>query len=466
MNEHNPIAQEVNKIQQHWRSKISGQASLRLVRLVIRPEEARVYEGFCKLESSPYGQLDEIFVTHLTPFENEDTFSTAIIRDWLQAYDASTELLKEMEQRGAPLQWDPAPFRQAVSYDGTLSHDATLLKLLASFRQSLPEQPRQLVLALIPRQVSDMRSFTNWLTNMLKRGIPEGVKLLVLDHLQKEQVLINDRPFPGQIISTHVPLQLEQAIQKLATSGSPNDPEVQFRKCLFEMGKALQDKDVKRVHYWGQRALDCTQQSGNKGLFATAHIMYAGMLFNFKRDPQIPLLLEKGMRIAKQGMQQNDPACIPLVIQYYGYHGAYAQLRKNHSEAIDWYVKQATMAQEQHFLPQAMNAWYQAAELSRRKDASRYYTILEQAWKGGNGMTDDEITSSVYCYLASDYYEYAYTNKMSQTVQDIQTLMSRLFGGNWKEEIDKMKKSRARTIMQPLAETETETETETEEASS
>ncbi|PSL46638.1 hypothetical protein CLV51_103619 [Chitinophaga niastensis] len=456
MNEHNPIAQEINKIQAHWRKAMDAHPDLHLVRLMIKPEEARVYEGFCKLESTSYGQLEEVFVTHLTSFENEDTFSAAIIKDWLETYDSSTTLLQEMEQRGAPLLWDATPFRQSLTYDPNIPQDALLLQLLQSFRAALPHPPRQLVLALLPRQVSDTRSFAAWLTTLLRKGIPAGVKLLVLDHVGKDHLLINDRPFPGQLLSIHVPLQLENAIQKLATAGNPNDPEIQFRKCLFEMGAALQDKDLKRLHYWGQRMLDCTQQSGNKGLFATAHISYAGMLFNFKREPQIPLLLEKGSRIAKQGMLQGDPACLPLVIQFYGYQGAYAQLRKRFTEAIDWYIQQATLAQQHKFLPQAMNAWYQAAELCRRKDSSRYYTVLEQAWESGKQMTDDEITASVYSYLVRDYHDYAYTNKLSNVVQQIEETMGRIFGKNWKEEIDRMKKANTRMIMQPQIETETE----------
>ncbi|CAL1517079.1 hypothetical protein [Chitinophaga sp. MM2321] len=456
MNEHNPIAQEINKIQQHWRKGVYNRPGLRLVRLVIKPEEARLYEGFCKLESTAHGQLEEVFVTHLTPFENEDTFSTNLIKDWLETYDGSTELLKEMEQRGAALHWDAHPYRQALAYDAQAPQDALLLQMLQTFREALPFQPRELVLALLPRQVSDTRSFASWLASLLKRGIPAGIKLLVIDHVNKDHLAINERPFPGQVLSMHIPLQLENAIQKLATSGNPNDPEVQYRKCLFEMGNALKDKDLKRLHYWGQRMLDCTQRSGNKGLFATAHISYAGMLFNFKRDPKLPLLLEKGGRIARQGMQHGDPACLPLVIQFYGYQGAYAQIRKRFTEAIDWFIKQAATAQEHKFLPQAMNAWYQAAELCRRKDTSRYYTVLEQAYQGGIEMNDDEITTSVYSYLVRDYHDYAYTNKLTTVVHDINEKMKRLFGENWKEEIDRMKKSRTRMIMQPQIETETE----------
>ncbi|QJB42347.1 hypothetical protein HF324_32685 [Chitinophaga oryzae] len=459
MNEHNPIALEINKIQAYWRKAVTGNDALRMVRLMILPEEARLYEGFLKLESSPHGQLEEVFVTHLTPFEDEDTFSAAIIKDWLTTYDNSTALLQELEAKDSALTWDPAPYRQL---NASLPQDKQLLQLLQSFRAALPEQPRTLVLALLPWQVSDTRSFTSWLTRLLKLGIPAGVRIAVVDHVGKDYLLINDRPFPGQVISFHVPLQLADAIQRLATAGNPNDPEIAYRKCLFEMGNAAKDKDIKRLHYWGERMLEATQRSGYKGLFATAHLSYAGMLFNFKRDPKLPQLLEKATRIAKQGLQTGDQACLSLLIQAYGYQGAYAQIRRNYGPAIEWFLQQAALAEQHQFLAQAVTSWYQAVELSRRKDSSRYHTLLEKAYKCGIPMTDDEISSSVYSFLAADYYDYAYTNKQPALVSEIDERMSRIFGKNWKEEVDKLKKSKVKSLMQPqLSEEEEEDAEET-----
>ncbi|KAA2243731.1 hypothetical protein F0L74_14730 [Chitinophaga agrisoli] len=452
MNEHNPIALELNKIQQAWQKQVTPNAGLRVVRMIIKPEEARVYEGFLKLESSPYGQLPQVFVTHLTSFDDEDTFSAAIIKDWLEAYDNSASLMEELKTKNAAFTWDAQPYRQALARQQGQPLDDTLLRMLDDFRKALPQEEQQLVLALLPRQVSNLRNMKTWLTNMLKKGIPAGVKLLVFEHVGNEQLAIHERQFPGQMHAMHVPLELHNAIQKLAKSGNPNDPEIALRRCLFEMGDALQAKDLKRLHEWGQKALEYTQRSGNKGLFATAHIMYAGMLFYFKKDPQLPLLLERGMRIAKQGSQQGDPACLPLLIQFYGYHGAYAQLRRNFEEAIEWFIKQARLAQEHNFNQQSMNGWYQAAELCRRKEAGRYYTVLEEAYLAGLNLQDEEISTSLYIYLLRDYYDYVHNKRIQDRIRSIDEKMGRLFGDNWKEEVDRIRKTRAPLMMPPQTE--------------
>lgn len=448
MSEHNPIALEVNKIQQAWLKEVSGRAALRLVRLIIKTEEARIYEGFCKLESSPHGRLPEVFVTHLTPFEDEDTFSAAIIKDWLQTYDNSADLFRQLEEE-ASFQWDSQPYRKALA--GLNGHplDELLLQLLDSFRKALPGDDVQLALTLLPRLVSDQRGLKNWMVKLLNKGIPAGVKLVVFDLAGNEQLALHERQFPGQVHSMHVPLDLMGAIQKLAKSGNPNDPEIGLRTCMFEMGAAMKDKDVKRLHEWGQKALEIAQRSGNKGLFATAHISYAGMLFYFKKDPQLPQLLERGQRIAKQGHQQGDPACLPLLIQFYGYQGAFAQLRRRFDEAIDWFIQQARLAKEHQFSQQAVNAWYQAAELCRRKNTARYYTVLEEAYQDGLALEDDEISTSLYIYVLRDYYDFVHAKKIQETIRQIDEKMGRLFGENWKEEVDRIRKTRAPLMMPP-----------------
>jgi hypothetical protein len=449
MNEHNPIALELNKIQRAWLKEVTAQPEVRVVRMVIKPEEARVYEGFLKLESSAFGQLPEVFVTHLTAFEDDETYSAAIIKDWLETYDNSQKVMEELRSSNISFNWDPQVYRQALANGQGRPQDDTLLRMLRDFRQALPQNDQQLVLAILPRLVSDLRHMKQWMITLLKKGIPAGVKLLVFDHVGNEQLAVHERQFPGQMHSMHVPLELQQAIQKLAKSGDPNDPEIALRKCLFEMGKALQAKDVKLLHEWGQKALEYTQRSGNKGLFATTHIMYAGMLFYFKKDPQLPQLLDRGMRIAKQGMQKGDSACLPLLIQFYGYHGAYAQLRKHYDEAIDWFLKQGRLSQEHNFNQQAMNGFYQAAELCRRKDAGRYYTVLEEAYLAGLNLQDEEISTSVYIYLLRDYYDYVHSKKIQDRINNIDEKMGRLFGNNWKEEVDRIRKTRAPLMMPP-----------------
>ena len=66
--EHNPIAVLVSKVQRKWNEEVHPSNDYKLVRWIIRSEQARLYEGFLKLESSSHGSIPEVFVVLLTPF--------------------------------------------------------------------------------------------------------------------------------------------------------------------------------------------------------------------------------------------------------------------------------------------------------------------------------------------------------------------------------------------------------------
>ena len=75
LSEHNPIAQLVTQIQNKWIADASPFPKLKIIRWLIKPEEARLFEGFLKLESTEHGAIPEILVAMLCPFKDETTYS-------------------------------------------------------------------------------------------------------------------------------------------------------------------------------------------------------------------------------------------------------------------------------------------------------------------------------------------------------------------------------------------------------
>ena len=75
--------------------------------------------------------------------------------------------------------------------------------------------------------------------------------------------------------------------------------------------------------------------------------------------------------------------------------------------------------------------------------------VLEEAYLAGLSLQDEEISTSVYIYLLRDYYDYVHNKKIQDTIQKIDEKMGRLFGDNWKEEVDRIRKTRAPLMMPP-----------------
>lgn len=427
--EHNPIAELVHKIQTKWVKEASPFPHLKLVRWLIKPEEARLYEGFLKLESTEHGALPEIVVTMLTPFEREDTYAADLYADWMKALKAdqkasqvfTAEQITVVGSAGAPGSGQPDP-------------DARLLKMLGLFQQQLSGGDTPFVLALLPRSIHDMEGYRLWLIRLLKKGIPSRISLMVFDHIGAYHLDGVVKKYPEITKSLSVILDMDGAVSKIVKAGNPNAPEVKLNECILEMGKGVQQNNPAKVVEWGEKALHITQRSGQKSLFATAHIVYAGMLFNFKQFEKIDALLAKGVRLANQGLIKEAAACKPLVIQFHGYMAASSQLQKKNAAAVAGFEKQGDAAIEYSLPGMAINAYRQAYTLAKKSVPEQYGALLEKALKAGRAMQPEEQLQSQLGVVAWDNLQWHDGKQRFEEVRKIDQEFTALLGPHWKEQ--------------------------------
>lgn len=436
--EHNPIAVLVSKIQRKWNEEVHPYAEYKLVRWIIRSEQARLYEGFLKLESSSHGSVPEVFVTMLTPFETINTFSKNIIRQWIDQYKEEKEKIRAKNSLLDFYSWDFSEIEKQLSIKNT-NGDQLLMEMLDSFQQSLTNDKKKVVLALLPKTVSSVNDYIDWLNGLLKSGIPECVRLCIFDYEEERYLDGLCTRFKNSTKSIALPLDLKGAISKLSKSGDPNSPEVQFRTCMQEMGEATAANDLARLEKWGTKAIEIAQRSGKKGFFASAHLIYAGMLFSFKKYEEINQLLETGLRLAQLGLTSGDESCKVTLIQLYAYKAACKQHDGKELEAADLYVRQGELAIEYGFGIQALTAWWQAYTIYQKKDQKAYCALLEKAFMHGSLFTAEELKYSCIGYIAFDYHDYQSNLKQMEKCREIDTFMQKIEGENWKEKVEKYK---------------------------
>jgi hypothetical protein len=436
--EHNPIAVLVSKIQQKWNEDVHPFNDFKLVRWIITPDQARLYEGFLKLESSVHGRIPEVFVVLLTPFENKQSFSKALIVQWLEQYKADKAKAEKENATPAAFSWDFSAIEKQL-YAKHTDQDVLLMEMLHSFQQSIASQQTKVVLALLPQTVSSVNDYSDWLNDRIKQGIPEHVRFSIFDY--EEERFFDDlfKRFQHSAKSLAIPLDVQGAIGRLAKMGDPNSAEVQFRTCMQEMGDAVSAGSLPRLEKWGTKALEIGQRSGKKGFFASAHIIYAGMLFSFKKYEEITYLLEGGLRLAQLGLQEGDETCKVLIIQFYAYKAACKQHEGKDTEAADLFVRQGELSIQYGFAIQALTAWWQAYSIYHKKDEKAYTALLEQTYKHGTTFTVEELSSSNIGYIAFDYYEYLQNLKQTEKCKEVDAFMNTIEGEHWKEKVEKYK---------------------------
>jgi hypothetical protein len=436
--EHNPIAVLVSKVQRKWNEEVHPSNEYKLVRWIIRSEQARLYEGFLKLESSSHGSIPEVFVVLLTPFEDKKTFSKKLIVQWLEQYKADKAKAEKENPATVIFSWDFSEIEKQLELKGA-DPDALLMEMLHAFQQTLADKKTKLVLALLPGTVSSVNDYSDWLNDRLKQGIPEHVRISIFDYEDERHFDDLFKRFQHSTKSLAVPMDIQAAIGKLARMGDPNSPEVQFRTCMQEMGDAVAADSLPRLEKWGTKALEIGQRSGKKGFFASAHIIYAGMLFSFKTYEQIGYLLEGGLRLAQLGLEEGDETCKVLIMQFYAYQAACKQHEGKDAEAADLFVRQGELAIQFGFGVQALTPWWQAYNLYHKKNEKSYTALLEQTYTHGTTCSTEELANSCIGYIAFDYHDYLSNLKQTEKCKVIDAFMKNIEGENWKEKVEKYK---------------------------
>lgn len=434
--EHNPIAELIHQIQQKWINEVSPFPQIKIARWLIKPDQARLFEGFLKLESTEHGALHEVLVAMLTPFKSEKKYASDLINDWIDAYKNDKKLHEQLAATQKLNSWKAEDFSIVNSSQNT-DDNSNLLKMLTSFHEKMVGNGTRLVVALFPYSIHDTDGLKRWLISILKNKIPDTVTFMIFDHIGEYYFDSVFTKFPDDTKTLHINLDLDGAIGKIAKMGDANSPQVQFRGCILEMGKSVQKKDESLLNKWGEKSLQITQKSGLKSMYASAHIVYAGMLFNFKQFDKIDALLNTGLRLAKHGLDAESATCKPLIIQFHGYTAASKQLQKKIKDAMNAYEKQGNAAMEFQLPGMALTPYWQAYSLSKKIEPLRYKDLLHKAYSVRKSMQLEELKNSSFAVIAYDYLKWLQEHQQMEEARQTDNEFREIFGNNWKEQVKK-----------------------------
>lgn len=441
---HNPVMQRLGEMAGRWRQEVSPRH--RLIRWMLRPEDSRMYEGFCRLEASPHGSLDNLFLFFYTSFLSAEEYSHALIGHWLQEYDENTEQKAQLaakDVKGPKGEWYTSHFRTAFVAKDYAACDALLPEMIHSYREWLGMPQTPVVLALLPRQFNGPAAFNAWLKTWMRQPQPEHTQLLLFDHLQGNFWGETFDQHPETSCTLQHDLRMEQAIREIASAGAATDPTAAFRQCLFEMGDAAANRNRPRLQDWGEKALALGKKTGDDTLLATAYISYAGMLFPFKTHDKIDSLLDNGLQLCIAGAakgQEGQEGLKSLLLQYYAYKGSHCQLRKQRKEALVWFMRMGEEARAFGYWSQALSAYYKVFVFARYKhfEEEKEKSVI-RAMQLTDKLSLEEITSSEYPFLAL-----AYTRLKSEDALPVEEKMLEVFGPRWQDTVEELQKNYTR----------------------
>lgn len=436
-NEHNPIAVRISKIAKLWNTTREKKPNARLFQVTCNQEDFILVNGFIQIEASEHGKSIDSFLMFSVDFENENQFLTDFINEWVTSFER--DLKKYPNWRWEDFERLKNDFQSLPNNNPNTLKDF-LIELLISFKKFEAKKENLIVIGLVPKKVTDYEKYTIFLKKIIT-VIPVDFGILVIDFKEKENY--TDLLADVKSLGAHIDIpdqNMAGSYKELATQGNPNNPQVKFRKCLFEIGESAAKNNREKVHYWGKQMLDVTQSTGDRSFWSSAHLIYAGFLFQFKDDDNIFKLLDKGIRISEAEYKNNTQAAGTL-IQLYSYKASYYSIIGKTDEAVQNFMKQAEIAEEAEMIEQMILANIYALLIIKNENNNLYKKIIINSFQKGYLLSDELLKVINFAFITDKYLQLdTNENNISQRHQ-IEDRMKSIYGNDWRDYAKKISSS-------------------------
>lgn len=428
-NAHNPIAVRVENIQKIWNKTRKDKPKAKIFSMVCSTDDFPLLDAFIRLECSEYGRSTDSFVAFGIDFYDKKDFYTTIIEQWILAFE-------EDLKKNPNWNWkDFSSFKEILPEIDQLSIENLkdfYIKMLISFKKFEAKTDNLLIISFLVKKASDPDLLIESIKE-LAALLPEDIGFLFLDYQERKlyHKMIDSVKEKGIIIE--IPNQdINKAYKEIATQGNPNDPQVRYRKCLFEIGEAAKDKKQQKVKKLGNELIDISKSTGETSFWASSYLIYASFLFQFKDEKElIHQLLDKGIKITTPFYKEKEDIA-GILMQLLVYKGSHYSITGNTDLAISYFLKQVEIAKEIQQETQVINGYNYALLLAAKKRDGQYSEILNNAFEYGYALTDTTLKIINFTFIANSYLEN--DPKIDYAEKDaIANRMVTIFGENWKD---------------------------------
>lgn len=425
-NEHNPIAIRINYIQDLWIENREKHPDSKIYCLVCEPSDYQLLEGFIRLEASQYGRTSDIIVGFKTEYNSKESFYKFLIDEWLRSFGADLE-------KNPSWGWSDFVSFQTEAASINSKSVAELrelyIRLVSSFKKFVGDD-NLLGITLFISRIEDVELMNETIKEIAER-LPEGIALILTDYKSRKVYHPLLSEMKGKICLIDIPNQnMAGAYKEIATQGNSQDPNVKYRKCLFELGEAASKGDKDEAKRLGHDLLKLSREIGGTAFMASSYLIFGGFMIKFHREEKFcHELFDKGIALVLP-KYHDEQDCAQILLQLYNYKGTVYSYNKDVTEAIKEFMKSVKIAKELDLKTEVINEYNYALLLALRKERLTYEPILNEAFEYGYSLSDEDLRIVNLSFIASTYINKTYRLDASEREEIIQR-MSDLYGDDW-----------------------------------
>ena len=425
-NEHNPIAIRISNIQDLWIENREKFPDARIYCLVCEPSDYQLVEGFIRLEASEHGRTSDIIVGFKADYDGQTDFYKFLVKEWIRSFAADAE-------KNPDWNWKDFFFffSEAMSIDSLSREELENLyiRLVTSFKEFIGND-NLLGITLFISRIGDAVSLNETIQSIAQR-LPAGIALILIDYKKREvyETLLSE--MKDRISLIDIPNQnIAGAYKEIATQGNPQDPNVKYRKCLFELGEAASKGNRDEAKKIGHELIKLSREIGGTAFMASSYLIFGGFMIRFHQETGFCHdLFDKGIALVLPKYHE-ERDCAQILLQLYNYKGTVDSYNKDISSAIKQFMTAVKTAKELNMRTETVNEYNYALLMALKKDRLTYEPILNEAFEYGYSFTDEELRIINLSFIASTYLDKTYGLDSSQR-DEIEKRMSGLYGDDW-----------------------------------
>lgn len=425
-NEHNPIAVRISNIQDLWIENRGKSPDSKVYCLVCEPADYPVVEGFIRLEASEHGCTSDIFVGFKTDYDDKKNFYEFLIKEWIGSFSTDAEKNPDWD-------WTDFPsFKAESASAGSLAANELqdlYIRLVTSFKNFVGDD-NLLGITLFISRIGDVDSLNEEIKGIAER-LPTGVALILVDYKKREVYNTLLSEMKGDVCLIDIPDQnMSGAYKEIATQGNSQDPEVKYRKCLFELGEAASKGKKDEAKKLGNELIKLSREIGGEAFMASSYLMFGGFMVRFHREAGFcHELFDKGIALVFP-KYHNERDCAQILLQLHNYKGTVYSYNKDITGAIGQFMTAVRIAGELGMKTEVINEYNYALLMALKKDRVVYELILNEAFEYGYSLSDEDLKIINLSFIASTYIDK--TNGLDSSKRDeIAKRMSCLYGEDW-----------------------------------
>lgn len=425
-NEHNPIAIRISNIQDLWIENREKFSDAKIYCLVCEPTDYQIVEGFIRLEASEHGCTSDIIVGFKADYDDKTDFYKFLIKTWIDSFSMDVEKNPDWD-------WaDFSSFKSELTSVSSLSADKLrdlYIRLVTSFKKFVGDN-NLLGITLFISRIGDVEALNEVIKDIAER-LPAGVALILIDYKKREVYDILLSEMKGRICLIDIPNQnMTGAYKEIATQGNPQDPNVKYRKCLFELGEAASKGNKDEAKKLGHELIRLSREIGGTAFMASSYLMFGGFMVRFHREAGFCHdLFDKGIALVLP-KYHDEQDCAQILLQLYNYKGTVHSYNKDITGAIKQFMTAVKIAKEVDMKTEVVNEYNYALLMALKKDRLTYEPILNEAFEYGYSFSDEDLKIINLSFIASTYLDKTYSLDSSKR-DEISKRMSDLYGEDW-----------------------------------